>query len=282
MPITPQELIANLGDLPPLPQVASQVLRISADPDASAEDLRKVISMDQALTSQILKISNSAMFGMMREVTTLTQAIMTLGFSTIKSVVIASSAKNLYHRGTVGLQERLIWEHALVSAIASRAFAKSLRFARVEEAFIGGLMHDIGKSVMGVKFPERYSSLLRTVYNEKANALQLELDTFGFDHAMVGEALVGQWNLASSLQSAVRWHHDPIHSEGDHQALAAIVALANQLTLEAKIGIGDPEHLQDASLQAMEILKLGPEALEGLKEGVRNAIEQDKTMIAEF
>jgi putative nucleotidyltransferase with HDIG domain len=282
MPITPQELIANLGDLPPLPQVASQVLRVSADPDATAEDLRKVISMDQALTSQILKISNSAMFGMMREVTTLTQAIMTLGFSTIKSVVIASSAKNLYHRGTVGLQERLIWEHALVSAIASRAFAKSLRFARVEEAFIGGLLHDIGKSVMGVKFPERYSALLRTVYNENGVCIQLELDTFGFDHAMVGEALVTQWNLAPSLQAAVRWHHDPIQAGADHQPLAAIVALANHLALEEKVGIGDPAHLEGASQQAMEILKLGPEALAGLKEGVRSAIEQDKTMIAEF
>ena len=282
MPITPQELIANLGDLPPLPQVASQVLRISADPDATAEDLRKVISMDQALTSQILKISNSAMFGMVREVTTLTQAIMTLGFSTIKSVVIASSAKNLYHRGTVGLQERLIWEHALVAAIASRAFAKSLRFAQVEEAFIGGLMHDIGKSVMGVKFPERYSALLRAVYNEQGNSLQLELDTFGFDHAMVGEALLGSWNLAPSLQAAVRWHHDPAHAKEEYQTLAALVALANHLALEEKIGIGDPMHLQGASMQAMEILKLGPEALDAIKDGVRSAIEQDKTMIAEF
>lgn len=282
MPITPQELIANLGDLPPLPQVASQVLRVSADPDATAEDLRKVISMDQALTSQILKISNSAMFGMMREVTTLTQAIMTLGFSTIKSVVIASSAKNLYHRGTVGLQERLIWEHALVSAIASRAFAKSLRFSRIEEAFIGGLLHDIGKSVMGVKFPERYGALLRTVYNEQGVCLQLELDTFGFDHAMVGEALVSQWNLAPSLQAAVRWHHDPLHAPEEFQEIAAIVALANHLALEEKVGIGSPHDLEGASMQAMEILKLGPEALDGLKEGVRNAIEQDKSMIAEF
>jgi HD-like signal output (HDOD) protein len=262
--------------------VASQVLRVSADPDANAEDLRKVISMDQALTSQILKISNSAMFGMMREVTTLTQAIMTLGFSTIKSVVIASSAKNLYHRGTVGLQERLIWEHALVSAIASRAFAKSLRFPRIEEAFIGGLLHDIGKSVIGVKFPERYSSLLRTVYNENGICLDLELDIFGFDHAMVGEALVSQWNLAASLQAAVRWHHDPIHAAQTHQELTAIVALANHLALEEKVGIGDPKHLEGASLQAMEILKLGPEALSGIKDGVRTAIEQDKTMIAEF
>ncbi|HEY3399184.1 MAG TPA: HDOD domain-containing protein [Geothrix sp.] len=282
MPITPQELIANLGDLPPLPQVATQVLRISADPDATAEDLRKVISMDQALTSQILKISNSAMFGMMREVTTLTQAIMTLGFSTIKSVVIASSAKNLYHRGAVGLQERLIWEHALVSAVASRAFAKSLRFPRVEEAFIGGLLHDIGKSVMGVKFPERYGALLRTVYNEKAVGQNLELELFGFDHAMVGEALVNQWNLASGLQAAVRWHHDPIHAGDDHRELAAVVALANQLALVEKVGIGDPSHLEGASQQAMEILKLGPEALASLKEGVHNAIEQDKSMIAEF
>jgi putative nucleotidyltransferase with HDIG domain len=262
--------------------VATQLLRVSADPDASAEELRRVISTDQALTGQILKIANSAMFGMVREVTTLTQAILTLGFSTIKSVVIASSAKNLYHRGTVGLQERLIWEHALVTAIASRAFAKALRFNRVEEAFIGGLLHDIGKSVMGVKFPERYSALLRTVYNEGADGLALELDTFGFDHAMVGEALVQKWNLAPSLQQAVRWHHDPIHAEEDHLHLAAIVALANHLALEQKAGIGDPRHLEDAALQSMDILHLGPEALEGHKESVRNAIEQDKSMIAEF
>ena len=282
MPITPQELIANLGDLPPLPQVASQVLRVSADPDANAEDLRKVIAMDQALTSQILKISNSTMFGMVREVTTLTQAIMTLGFSTIKSVVIASSAKNLYHRGTVGLQERLIWEHALVSAMASRAFAKSLRFPRIEEAFIGGLLHDIGKSVLGVKFPERYGTLLRMVYNQEGVCLNLELDTFGFDHAMVGEALVSQWNLATSLQAAVRWHHDPIQAQETHRELAAIVALANHMALEEKVGIGNPQHLEGASMQAMEILQLGPEALNGIKEGVRAAIEQDKSMIAEF
>lgn len=282
MPITPQELIANLGDLPPLPQVASQVLRVSADPDATAEDLRKVISMDQALTSQILKISNSAMFGMMREVTTLTQAIMTLGFSTIKSVVIASSAKNLYHRGSVGLQERLIWEHALVAAIASRAFAKNLRFPRVEEAFIGGLLHDIGKSVMGVKFPERYAALLRTVYNENASCQGLELELFGFDHAMVGEALVTQWNLAPSLQAAVRWHHDPIHAAEEHRPLAAMVALANHLALEEKVGIGDPSHLEGANRQAMEILNLGPEALDRIKVLVHEAIELDKSMIAEF
>jgi len=152
----------------------------------------------------------------------------------------------------------------------------------VEEAFIGGLLHDIGKSVLGVKFPERYSALLRTVYNENGVCLDLELDTFGFDHAMVGEALVSKWNLAPSLQAAVRWHHDPIHAPETHLELAAIVALANEMALEEKIGIGDPHHLEGASRQSMEILQVGPEALAGMKENIRAAIEQDKSMIAEF
>jgi HD-like signal output (HDOD) protein len=143
-------------------------------------------------------------------------------------------------------------------------------------------MHDIGKSVLGVKFPERYGTLLRSVYNKEGVCLNLELDTFGFDHAMVGEALLGQWNLAPSLQSAVRWHHDPVHAPDPNQELTAIVALANHMALEEKIGIGDPQHLEGSSMQAMEILKLGPEALAGIKEGVRSAIEQDKSMIAEF
>ncbi|MCX6546553.1 MAG: hypothetical protein NTW40_00660 [Acidobacteria bacterium] len=80
----------------------------------------------------------------------------------------------------------------------------------------------------------------------------------------------------------MRWHHDPLQAPDDYQELTAIVALANHIALEEKVGIGDPKHLEGATQQAMEILQLGTEALDGIKEGVRSAIEQDKTMIAEF
>nr|WP_320133741.1 HDOD domain-containing protein [uncultured Holophaga sp.] len=279
MPITPQELIANLGDLPPLPQVAAQVLRLAADPDASMDDLQRVISTDQALTVQILKISNSAMFGMVREVTTLTQAIMTLGFSTIKSVVIASSAKNLYSRGAAGLQERLLWEHALVTALAGRAYGRCLRFPRSEEVFISGLLHDIGKSVMAMKFPERYVALVKTVYNEQCDGLQLELDTFGFDHTMVGEALLQSWNLASTLGDAIRWHHDPAHAPVDSRTLTALVALGNQMALDRGTGLGKPETLSVATAQALEALCLSPEELASHTEAVSELLEMDKALI---
>lgn len=282
MPISPQELITNLGDLPPLPQVAAQVLRIAADPDASTEELQKVIGTDQALSAQILKIANSAMFGMVREVTTLTQAIMTLGFSTIKSVVIASSAKNLYSRGAAGLQERLMWEHALVSALAGRAYGRALRFPRTEEVFLAALMHDIGKSVMAIKFPERYGVLMRTVYNEQGDGLSLELDTFGFDHAMVGEALLHSWNIAASIEQAARWHHDPIQAPVEHRNLVAIVALGNQLALSQNIGIGRVESLASATQEALEILGIDASTLESHQESALEALERDKSLISDF
>ena len=282
MPITPQELIANLGDLPPLPQVAAQVLRLAADPDSTTDELQRVIATDQALAAQILKIANSAMFGMVREVRTLTQAIMTLGFSTIKSIVIASSARNLYNRGGTGLQERLLWEHALITALAARAYAKAFRSPRVEEAFLGGLMHDIGKAVMGLKFPERYSALIRSIYNEDHDGMESELELFGFDHTMVGEAILHSWNLARSLENTVRWHHDPAHSPKEDQILTAFVALGNQLALDRGVGIGKPDSLQTATRQAMDLLNLTPEALDGHRLAVIEALEADKNLIREF
>jgi putative nucleotidyltransferase with HDIG domain len=282
MPITPQELISNLGDLPPLPQVAAQVLRIVADPDSTADELQRVISTDQALASQILKIGNSAMFGMMREVKTLSQAIMTLGFSTIKSVVIASSAKNLYSRGSAGLQERLMWEHALATAMMGRAYGKLLRFPRTEEIFLAGLMHDIGKSVMGIKFPDRYGAMIRTIYNDQGDSLEMELDLFGFDHTMVGEALLRSWNLSQSLEQTVRWHHEPLEAPLENRPLTALVALGNQMALNQKIGIGRPESLALPTQQALEILKLSPEQLEGHHEAILEALELDKSLLTEF
>jgi putative nucleotidyltransferase with HDIG domain len=285
MAITCQELIQNLGDLPPLPQVASQVLKLATNPDSTMDDLQKVISTDQALASQVLKISNSAMFGMVREVRTLSQAIMTLGFSTIKSVVIAASAKHLYNRGNTGLQERLLWEHALTTALASRAYARSLRSPRMEEAFLGGLLHDIGKSVMGLKYPERYGALTRAFYNEPTDVSyqDQELDLFGFDHTMVGEAVVRSWNLPPGLESCVRHHHDPLHAPVNDQPLAALVALGNRLAHDLKPWPGRPIQTGHESLgQAMRIHKLTEATLEGHRQPVLEALEADKQLIADL
>jgi HD-like signal output (HDOD) protein len=280
--MSPHEVIQNLGELPPLPQVATRVIRITADSDTSTDQLQNLIRTDQALASQILKVANSAMFGRMREVTTLTQAILTLGFSTTRSVVLASSVKNLFTRGPVGLQERILWEHALVAALTGSAFSKAMRFPIAEEVFLAGLMHDIGKSVMVLKFPESYSALLRRLQEEGGDGLSMELDTFGFDHAMVGEALLASWNLAEGLEAVARWHHDPLQAAMEHQRLVALVALGNQMASDLQVGIGMPDALAGATWEAMDILHLNDASYQEHRTSALEALERDKALITDL
>lgn len=282
MPLSPRELIKNLGELPPLPQVATRVIRLTADLDASTEQLQNLIRTDQALSSQLLKVANSAMFGRVREVTTLTQAIMTLGFSTTRSVVLASSVKNLFTRGPAGVHERLLWEHALVTALSGSAFSRSMRFPITEEVFLAGLMHDIGKSVMYLKFPESYSALLKHISEQGGDGLALELDAFGFDHAMVGEALLASWNIAEGIQVVARWHHDPLHALVEHQRLVALVALGNQMAFDLQVGIGMPDSLAGATWEALDILHLNDATYQEHRTVALEALERDKALITDF
>jgi len=282
MPMTPQDVIQNLGDLPPLPQVATRVIRLSGDSDTSSRDLQNLIRMDQALSAQVLRIANSAMFGRVREVTTLTQAILTLGFATTRSVVLASSVKNLFTRGPVGVQERILWEHALVTAITGSAFSKALAFGSNEEVFLAGLMHDIGKCVLTLKFPEAYGALLRRVNGEGGDGLSMELDTFGFDHAMVGEALVRSWNIAEGVEAVVRWHHDPLQAPAEHRRLVAAIALGNQMAIDLQVGLGTPDALAGATWEAMDILRLEDQAYQEHRTSALAALERDKTLLSDF
>ena len=282
MPLTPHEVIQNLGELPPLPQVATRVIRITADSDTSTDQLQNLVRTDQALTSQILKVANSAMFGRMREVSTLTQAILTLGFSTTRSVVLASSVKNLFTRGPAGLQERILWEHALVTALTGSAFSKAMRFPIAEEVFLAGLMHDIGKSVMFLKFPESYGTMLRQLQEDGGDGLSMELDTFGFDHAMVGEALLASWNLSEGIEVVARWHHDPLQAAVEHQRLVALVALGNQMAFDLQVGIGMPDALAGATWEAMDILQLNDTTYQDYRALALEALERDKGLITDL
>jgi len=282
LPMTPEEVIQNLGDLPPLPQVATRVIQISEDSDTSSEELQNVIRTDQALSAQILRIANSAMFGMYREVTTLTQAILTLGFSTARAVVLASSVKDLFNRGPAGPQARFLWEHALATAITGSAFGKALKFPETEEVFLAGLMHDIGKSVLALKFPDRYGALLESSRTNAEDGLALEIDAFGFDHAMVGEALLRSWKIAEGFQAAVRWHHEPFQAPPEHRRLVALVALGNKAAIDLQIGLAMSEALAGATWGALDILGLDEGTYQEHQALAVEAFEKDKALLREF
>lgn len=281
MSMSPSEIVAKTGDLPTLPHVATKVMRLVGDPETSAKDLQEAIITDQGMTGQILKISNSAMFGMKREVKTLTHAIMLLGFDTIRSIVVAAATKNLYQRkGGTGFKEKLIWENSIGSALIARGIAEQFDGIDVEEAFIGGLMHNMGKTVLNQKFPEQYSSIMASSYNDERPIHEIEFEELGFTHADLGACIIRQWNLSDSLAVAVNFYLNPQDAPNEYKMLTAIISMSDLFCRDLGLGVAKPTPLEEQDLtNVRSILKLSEQKLDRWREIIHQKMEKDSEMV---
>lgn len=273
------EIAARVGDLPALPDVAAKVMSALHDPKSTAKHLERLISSDQATTAKVLRVANSAFYGVRGEISTLSRAIVVLGFNTLRSVVLAGVSETLHQSKRSCFKDKILWEHSMAVGLASRIIAQECRFEAPEEAFVGGLLHDVGKVVLDANQPDAYQSVIERVYNDGQTFVEAEGEVFGFDHADVGALVVHRWNLAPALRESVECHHDPLAAE-INPTLCAIVSLANSMCVKLEIG---PERRPDLDLEALDatlMLTLQPTRLAGLAETVRERIGEEKAVLS--
>ncbi len=230
------DLIARTLELPVLPATTQKVLGIMADPDVSIEKIKRLISTDPALTAKILKVANSAFYGSYRNIQNLSQAILRLGLNAVRNMVVATSMKNVYKR--YGLAEKLLWEQMIGSALASSVIARHTRLVDPEDAFIGGLLHDIGKVVVNNEFPEKFAKVMERVYNEQVTFDIAERDLFEFSQREVGAFVVKKWGFPENLEFLIKFFDDNEAMSRDKQLaqLVAIIALSDRMC--QKFGMG--------------------------------------------
>jgi HD-like signal output (HDOD) protein len=271
-----QNIIMTTRDLPAMPQVASKVLELSSDPNTSAKQLQQVISDDQAMTGRILKIANSAMYSCSRKVRTLTEAIVMLGFNSIRSLVVTSAARNLYNtrKSRTGLKERLLWEHSIGTAFAARILASERSPGLAEEAFLSGLMHDIGKLVLNLRVPEQFDEIVQVVYNENRPFHVTETELLGYDHTHVGALLVNKWNLSPVMEFVILNHHNP-EAMSEENPLLLYLDLANNLCKKMGIGFIDDPDLDIMNSRANQLLQLSPEVFENTASMLQDTLESE-------
>jgi len=271
-----RNIIMTTGDLPAMPQVASKVLELSSDPNTSAQQLQQIIADDQAMTARILKIANSAMYSCSRKIKTLTEAIVMLGFNSIRSLVVTSAARNLYNtrNSTTGLKERLLWEHSIGVAFACRLLVQGNYPGLAEEAFLAGLMHDIGKLVLNLKIPEDFDEIVQSVYNDNRPFHLMEKEVLGFDHAEVGARLVNKWNLSQVLESTILNHHNPEALSADNPLLLYL-DLGNKLCHKMGIGFVDEPDLDLNACPANKILGLPPRTFDEVAVKLQETLESE-------
>ncbi len=277
----------DIREIPIIPQVATKILQMQEENlQISFKELENLILLDPALTAKILKVANSALYARQREITNLQQAITLLGFKTIKSLVMLVCASNLYGKkkgpraqaniNTITkVSELSMWRHSVLTAFVGRAIATRLKMEdRKEEVFIAGLLHDIGRIVLMINFPDGYDEFLNTISTGKGiNILSIEENIFGMNHQDVGKDVLNQWNFPEELIDTAYFHHT-LHVDSKYKNMVSVVGLAN---IYAKIIAGENITENDQYLQDgyMKSLNIDPDLDKYLRENFLREIEKD-------
>ncbi|MBI4556049.1 MAG: HDOD domain-containing protein [Candidatus Hydrogenedentes bacterium] len=209
--------INAVGGLPTLPGIVQKISRITADVKSSAQDLSNVISKDQVLSSRILRLVNSPIYGFPGRISSIKHAIVLLGFNVVKGLMLGTAVFDF--AGGVG---RGLWEHSLGCGILSRRIAKELRMPEFEEVMISGLLHDLGKVVLANVAPVEYRAVVQRARERRLHIAQAEREIIGADHTEVAGWVAEHWNFPSQLAEPLTFHHRPSSANGAKEATAAV------------------------------------------------------------
>lgn len=220
----------SLAHLPAMPQIMARLLDLCHRDDLNLGDLATLISRDAGLVTRIFAIASSAIYQRRSRPVTLEQCLSLLGVSMVKIVVINESVMQAFSRFTVLREVDLnrFWAHSLRCALLARELARKTSYDNPDEAYLGGLLHDIGRLAMLVTAPDDYKLIFRK-YADGDELCALEQEQFGLNHAEVGAWLVEKWALDSFLGDCVLYHHEPAERIVAAPALVKLVLLANQL-----------------------------------------------------
>jgi HD-like signal output (HDOD) protein len=227
-----KKIAQGILDLPTLPTVVAKIVELVDNPRTNASTLARLISTDPALTARMLKLANSAYYGFPRRIGTINLAIVVLGFDTVRDMAVSASLVerfSLEYDGHDLLAE--FWEHSIGTAIAARMITRLGNHRTVGEAFVAGLLHDIGRLVIARYLPDEFQEIQEKLSHQKLPLWTIEMDVLGMSHAEIGGSLTKKWNIPEPITDAINYHHLPFERE-DVDLLTCVIHLAEFISLQ--------------------------------------------------
>ncbi|HON57052.1 MAG TPA: response regulator, partial [bacterium] len=270
-------ILAELENLPAFPLIVQKVIQIASDRHSSASDFENVVNKDQTLTAKMLKMANSPFYNLQREIVLIRDAVVTLGYNTVKSIAFAAGTGEIFQKNLpqYGLAPGGLWKHSLGCAIAARTIAKEFNYDddMSEELFVCGLLHDIGKLVLG-KFISRDDQVYLAPETGINNICQLEKKLTGFDHSELGEKIAENWKLPDVIKQAAKYHHIPDEASG-HSRDVTIVTFANYICNYLKIGYSKKNNFEAKLMDSVRRnLDLNDELIKKIIEKVSENLQE--------
>lgn len=268
-------LVNSTIELPTMPEVLVKLNEVMARSDASVADVAKVVGADPAVATNVLRIVNSAYYGLQVRVSSVSLAISVMGFNMTKKVALKAAVFSAFGKRRERIQHfdpLAFWKHAVFTGVAARTLAtRSATFADMhpEDAYIAGLLHDIGKIILMEKTAPRYLAMLRKSVQQGRREIDVETEDFGFTHADVGSVLAVKWALPEDLAIAIRYHHVPA-KDPFHRSLSSLIHLADHLawragnpsTVGTTMGPLDADVFAQVGLPRADVEALQPQLLE--------------------
>jgi len=257
-----RQIISKMKSFPSMSGIAAKVLKLLDDPDSSAGQVEQLLKQDPSLTANLLKLTNSAYFGIPSKVGSVRHAIAMLGWKRLSKLVIAACVSAITDRQIPGydLPPGVLWQHSVAVSVTAEGLMRELKIAESDEIFTAALLHDLGKLILG-GFVEKELDEIEKVAARGIPFQMAEQEVLGTDHAEIGALMLESWSFPPKLVSAVRWHHDP-DSAPETSSMTDIVHVANVLCLMIGIGIGVEGLHYEPSVLATKRLGIKPTQLE--------------------
>ncbi|MDR4474551.1 MAG: HDOD domain-containing protein [Nitrospira sp.] len=250
--------IEQVGELPTLPHVVQKLASMIGRPNVSAEEIGILIEKDQVLSAKVLRLANSPFYGFPSRIASVAHAVVVLGLNVVKGLTLCATAFDMMRNA--GMND--LWRHSLGVAITSHILGTKAGMKNPEEVFVGGLLHDIGKVVLYVKWPDVGRQITQATQHTSHSLMETEQALFEVTHADVGGWLATAWHLPTSLREPILHHHTPTAAQ-DAKLQTAIVHVADVLVKGLACGNPGDDLVPPLSRQAWELVGLDPQSLAG-------------------
>ena len=227
----PDEIIKKLDsikDIPTLPSIVFELNELLQDPNTPITDISDIIEKDQAMSLRVLKLVNSAFYGIHKEVNDIGNAIVLLGFNTVRNAIVSLGVINSFSgiKTLEGFDISDFWKHSLAVAVVSKSLAEKTKIASSDSCFVGGLLHDIGKVILAQYFQDLFEKVWNAAKKENISFYEAEKKVITIDHGRIGSHLATNWELPESFIDVIRWHHD-VRNDSESKKMILIIYLSD-------------------------------------------------------
>lgn len=277
-----QKAISKITEISSLPEITTKIVELVEDPKASARDMHEIIKRDPALAAKILKVVNSAFYGLPAQIGSLDRAIMMLGLSAVKNIALAASLSRMFKADAISshFAARDVWKHCISVAVCSRLLANVTKCAHVDEVFVAGLVHDLGLIVSQQINAAKLREAAERCYAAPSPFCAVEEELIGADHPTMGGALAGRWRFPPGLRNAIVFHHEPLAMQPEFRRTVATIYVADTVCCRKQFGFWLTAAGQELKPEILDASQLTIPQVEAVEAELPERVEEAEAILA--